>query len=213
MIKRIFDYRNNKDFAELIYLTRRNCKEDTTMRLRLLLSDGMVIKAPPARCLINALVFRTLDYWKVMDKRKEFIFTGSYLKDKPVEYMRKCLYLIEKDSFFSNQSDDDFVLQLPHLLAEIKEQFYCITTVVDGILMTDHSLYDYILAYRSNPAFKKIVDGPIINATDAPWVVAEKLKVLIEKFENEIDIKPLSDFYRSGVKVNKSQLMMFFCWG
>lgn len=213
MNERIFDYRSEKDYQKLVFLTRRNCKEDTDVRVRLLLSNGMVINTQPARCLINLLIFRVLDYWKINDNRKEFIFTGSYLKDKPVEYMTKCMRLIEKDRYFSNLSDDDYVLQLPHVLAEIKEQFYLISTVVDGVLMLDHSLYDYIHAYRTNSDFKEIVDGPIINANDPPWVVEGKMKKVIEKFENTINIKPLSDFYRSGVKINKSQLMMFFAWG
>lgn len=210
---KIYDYRSNDDYTELVKMTRSNTKKLEDMEIRLILSDGLVIKTTPQRCLINLLIFRVLDYWEVYDNRKEYIFTGSYLKGKPVKYMRKCLAFIEKDSKFSNLSDDDYVIQLPHLLAELKEQFYLISTIVDGVLMLDHSLYDYIHAYRTNPEFKKVVDGPIINANDPPWVVADKLKNLIEKFEKDIDIKPLSDFYKSGVKVNRSQLMMFFCWG
>lgn len=210
---RIFDYRSDKDYERLVYLTRRNCKEDSDFKVRVLLSEGMVLNTNPARCLINVLIFRVLDYWKIKDNRKQFIYTGSYLKGKPVEYMTKCLNLIEKDSYFSNLPDDDFVLQLPHVLAEIKEQFYLMSTIVDGVLMMDHSLYDYILAYRENPEFKKIMDGPILNENDPPWVVADKMQRLIEKFDKEIEIKPLSDFYKSGVKVNRSQLIMFFAWG
>lgn len=210
---KIYDYRSNDDYKDLVKITRSNTKNLENMDIRLVLSDGLVIKTTPQRCLINLLIFRVLDYWNVLDNRKEFIFTGSYLKGKPVKYMRKCLTLIERDSAFSKLPDDDFVLRLPHLLAELKEQFYLISTIVDGVLMLDHSLYDYIHAYRTNPDFKKIVDGPIINTNDPPWVVADKLEKLIQKFEKDIDIKPLSDFYRSGVKVNRSQLMMFFCWG
>lgn len=198
-MEKLLDYRSERDYKHLVYVTRRNCKEDTEVRVRILLSDGLVIRATPARCLINLLIFRTLDYWKIKDKRKEFIFTGSYLKGKPTEYMTKVLHLIERDSYFSNLPEDDFVLQLPHVLAEIKEQFYMLSTIVDGVLMTDHSLFDYITAYRENAEFKKIVDGPILNANDPPWVVADKMKNLIEKFENDIVIKPLTDFYRSGV--------------
>ena len=210
---KIFDYRSNEDYVELVKITRSNTKHLEEMNIRLVLSDGLVIKTTPQRCLLNMLIFRVLDYWELFDNRKEYIFTGSYLKGKPVKYMRKCLALIEKDSKFSELPDDDYVIRLPHILAELKEQFYLMSTIVDGVLMLDHSLYDYITAYRTNEDFKKIVDGPIINANDPPWVVADKLEKLIHKFEKEIDIKPLSDFYKSGVKVNRSQLMMFFCWG
>ncbi|MGL5714275.1 MAG: hypothetical protein ACRCX2_14740 [Paraclostridium sp.] len=212
MKTKILDYRLPEHYYYLVKATRYHGTKNE--HAKLMLSGGMVIETTVERCLINLLIFRVLDYYKIRDKREEYIYTGSYLKGRPEIYMEKVLDLIETDSYFKHEQDEDtYVLLLPHIIAEIKETFYLISIIVDGMVMTDHALFGYIEGYRKNRAFKKLMDEPIILQTDAPWEVERKLKEMLKLFDNEINIHPLTDFYRSGVKINNAQLMMFLTWG
>ena len=212
-MKQILDYRNEQDINFLIKSTRNLRTRKGKVYIRL--SSNIIIFTEVSRALINSYLFHIFDYYRISeDRRKELIYIGSYAKGKPLDYMNLVLDIIENDSYFRyTQKEEDYVLLLPHLLAEVKEQFYRVAILVNGMIMQDHSLLSYIKAYRTDKDFKTMIDRPLFEVTDTPWAITDKMNKVMEKLDTTINISPLSDFYKSGVKVNRPQLLLFFSWG
>lgn len=204
----IYNRYNPKDVHRLIRDLRRfPLRKD---KCHIDLGDDIFLTSTRARCYLNAMIFSVLDDYQIpKDLYRDFVFKGSILKGETTKYMNRMLKILE-------QPEVDFPhkeIFLTHALADIKMSFAYISLVTNDIVTADHSIYDYARLYRENEHFRKLFTEPIFLPTDSPWVIRRKTNEVIELFKNKtIDLPPLTDFLRYGVKANPEQIMMFFTY-
>lgn len=168
----------------------------------------VVIHDTAPRVLVNMLIFNILERYNVNNSIKhQFIFTGTYNKGMPAKYMNKILLELRKTPL-----KDEHIF-LPYLLSEIKEQFYLLAIIVNGVVSLDHSMYDYIIAYRNSPKLRSILDNPVIDYSMTTKEMNDKCSEIGDIFEKDIQLSPLSDFYKAGVKINRTQVQSLFSYG
>lgn len=190
----------------LIYDLRRRPLDKQMLYVDL--GNDIFFKATRARVYLNSLIMTVLDHYKIpVECRKGLIFTGGVLKGQTGKYMNNCLEILKTQEFPLKN------IMLSHVLADIKMCFGYISIVCNGIVTIDHSVHDYITMYEKNEHFKKIFTEPVFLPTDTAWEIRRKTDSLIELFKSKtIDLDPLTDFLRYGIKVNPEQIMMFFCY-
>jgi len=205
--KTILDYKNDDHLRYVTYLTRRHTNSKEKFVLKLNKNGSLCIHTTLPRILINMYIFRVLDEYNVSQKdRHLFIFNMSYTKGKPKEYMSRCLEVLNK---YPIERPDIFLYSL---LSDIKHQFEKIAVVINGVISLEHSLYSYNKAYRENPEFKKALDNPVFNPDDSPYEQDDKLNN-VKDMIRRLNISPMSDLLRMGVKVNIEQLKAFISYG
>lgn len=204
--KTIFHYKS-KEHIHWLIKNLRNYPLSEDMYY-VYLGDDLIIYDTNPRVLVNMLIFNIIERYNV-DKaiRKEFIFTGTYNKGMPVKYMNKLVKALRKYPI-----KDEHIF-LPYLLSEIKEQFYLLAIIVNGVVSLDHSMYDYLIAYRNSPKLRAILDNPVIDYSMTSKEINTKCNEIADIFEKDIELQPLSDFYKSGVKINRTQAQSLFCYG
>ncbi|MGL5316938.1 MAG: hypothetical protein ACRC92_27010 [Peptostreptococcaceae bacterium] len=158
-------------------------------------------------CYINGMLSRVLDSYNILERRKDFIFYGSYKKGEPRKYMTKCASILMSMKF------DHKEILIYHILSSIKEIFYNVPIIVNGRIGIDHSYEDYLDTYLENEEFKNLVDRPIINNKMNPYEIADKLNDMANSFVTRISIKPLTELLKAGVKINNQNIIQNFAWG
>ena len=203
---KIYDRKIKEDIFKLIRDLRRHPLDKEHLFIKL--EDNMYFKGPRARCYLNAMIFSVLDNYSIpLDVRDQIVFRGSVLKGHTTKYMNNILNLLLKTNFPFKE------ILLSHVLADIKMCFGYISIVCTGVVSVNHSIYDYAKLYQTNEHFRKIFTEPVFLPTDTPWDIRRRTDNLIELFKNKtIDLPPLTDFLRYGVKVSPEQIMMFFCY-
>lgn len=201
------NYMDDNDIKEMIIYVRRFPK--TQLKVKLNLGTFKIITTLQ-RALVNSLIFKVLDEYDIPneDFRKNFIFNGSFKKDKPAEYRN---YIIDISTKYLPELRSNPTLFTKFLL-ELYEVFGVMVLVVDNILTLDHSLYNYILAYRNYPDFRKFIDEPVFDPSDNIYVINQKLKESIKVFYNN-PINPIDTLLKSGIKINEKQIQMLGSWG
>lgn len=205
-MKKIYSRFKKQDIDELIYTIRR--KPLDKEHAIIYLGDDTYFEATRARCYLNALIGTILDNYQIpLNVRRDLIFKGSVLKGETTKYMNHCLQVLLGVEFPNKR------VMLSHVLADIKMSYGYISLICNGVVTADHSVHDYVHLYNTNEHFRKIFTEPVILSTDSPWVIRRKTNALIDLFRNKtIDLPPLTDFLRYGVKANAEQIMFFFCY-
>lgn len=195
-----------RDIHELIHDLRRDPLNKKHLVIDL--GDNIFYKAPRARCYLNAMIMTVLDNYQIpKDKYREFVFRGSVLKGQTTKYMEHCLSVLKEVNFPIKR------ITMSHVLADIKMCFGYISIICNGIVTADHSIHDYVKLYMENEHFRKIFTEPVFDPSDSPWEIRRKTNKIIDLFKNKIiDLPPLTDFLRYGVKANAEQILMFFCY-
>lgn len=200
--KTILDYKNKEHIDFLTHLIRHKPEDDTKYAAKLSQNGELCVYSYAPRVYVNMLIFQKLDEYSVPDIpdiRKPFVFDESYLKGRPFLYMERISDHLRKINLPNEE------LWLPYLLAEIKQVFYLLAVIVNGVVSVDHSLMDYLDAYRTLPEFKDLIDKPSILPIDTPFEQKRKLNN-IHNMLLQSAIHPASDFLKSGVKCNSAQL-------
>lgn len=202
----IYHYQSKEHIHAFIQDIRSFPLDDTEFYMYL--GNNIMIRDTRSRCLVNALIAISLDNYEVDPSiRKEFIYTKTYDKGKPGKYMDNILYHLRKKPIINEQ------VFLPHLLSDIKQPFYLLAIIVNGIVSMDHSMYDYLKAYEANPTYQNIIDNPAYDYTMTPMDINKKTKYLGGMLENDILVDPLTDFFKAGIKINKQQVQSLFSYG
>lgn len=172
------------------------------------LGNDITIHDTAGRCLVNMLIMNIIERYDVSNEiRKTFIFEGTYNKGMPAKYMNRIVKALREYPI-----KDEHIF-LPYLLSEIKEQFYLLAIIVNGVISLDHSMYDYLIAYRNSSKLRSILDNPVIDYSMTSKEINDKCNEIADIFEKDIELQPLSDFYKSGVKINRTQAQSLFCYG
>ena len=203
---KIYNRFDKKDIDKLIYDLRRHPLDKEMLYIDL--GDDMFIEGPRARCYLNAMICTVLDNYQIpISAYPNLLFRGSILKGESTKYMNKCLKVLQGVNFPMQD------IMLSHVLADIKMSFGYISLVCNGVVTADHSIHDYVRLYNENEHFRKIFTEPVFLPSDSPWEIRRKTDHLIDLFKSKvIDLPPLTDFLRYGVKANAEQIMMFFCY-
>ena len=174
------------------------------------LGDDIFLKATRARCYLNAMIFSILDNYEIPKKvYRSMVFNGGVLKGETIKYMNHILHILEKDDVVFPRKE----ILLSHVLADIKMSFGYISLITNDVVTADHSIYDYAKLYKENEHFRKLFTEPVFLPTDTPWDIRRKTDAVIELFKSKvIDLPPLTDFLRYGVKASPEQIMMFFTY-
>lgn len=201
----IYDRSKKEDIDRLTYIIRRQPLDNQKVYMDL--GDGLYIHTTRARCYLNAQIFTILDEYSIPKNRKQLIFNRGVYKSDMKDYIETVLdTLIDMDFPHKN-------ILLTHVLADIKCSFASLSFLCNGVVSVDHSLLDYSEAYEKVPEFKKIFDEPVFSKHDNPWVIQQKADNVINKFKDgSINIEPLTDFLKFGVKVKPDQILMFMCY-
>lgn len=205
---KIYNYLIKTHLEELVYTMRHNYNPNEKVRMYLDNKTNMYIDDSVPHAYVNALIFNILDSFEIYTNREKFIFFEDYSKDMPLEYMSRI-----KDALLEMNFKDKVIL-LPHILSQIKDAFFIIATTMDHIVYLDHSLDDYLDAYDESEEFRELVEKPDLDPyNEDPYVLREKLEKIPELFLNKINITPIRELMKSGVKVNKKQILQNFVWG
>ena len=204
--KKIYSRFNKRDIDTLVRDLRRKPLDKT--HLYIYLGNDLYLESTRGRCYLNALIFTVLDDYKIpVEYHKDFIYDRGMLKGDVKNYMKHCLETLLGIGFEAKN------VMLSHILADIKSTFGFISIVCNGIVTADHSVYDYAKMYELNETFRKIFTEPVFKPSDTPWDCRRATDRLIELFKSKtIDLPPLTDFLRYGVKVSPEQIMFFFCY-
>lgn len=160
-------------------------------------------------CMVNALIFNILDSFKIFDDREEFVFYESFANKGSYKYMSRI-----KDILLKREDIVDKEILMVHILTQIKDAFFILSTVLDRIIYLDHSLDDYLDAFDYSEEFSKILYHPDLDPNNMdPYTLRDNLNKIPEKFLKEIRINPVTRLMKSGVKVNKNQILQNFIWG
>lgn len=197
---------NKGDIGRIIYQLRRNPLDKSECVIKL--DDNLYFQGTRARCYLNAMIFSILDQYSVpKDNRTVYIFKDKIFKKDVISYMNRCMSELLKVDFPHKN------IMLSHILADIKSSFGYISLICNDVVTIDHSIYDYVIEYRNNPEFRKLFTDPLFSPTDDVWTIRNKVNAIIDKFRNgTINLQPLSDFLKYGVKVKPEQLLMFFSY-
>lgn len=202
----IYHYQSKEHLLSFIQDIRSFPLDDT--KFYMYLGNNLMIHDIRSRCLVNALIAVLLDNYDVNPAiRKEFIFTQTYDKGKPGKYMDNILYHLRLNPIVNEQ------IFLPHLLSDIKQQFYLLAIIVNGVVSMDHSMYDYLKAYERNTDYQNIIDNPAYDYTMTPMEINERTKYLGGMLEHDVLVDPLTDFFKAGIKINKQQVQSLFSYG
>lgn len=202
----LFKYNNELHLTEISRRIRQNPMSNKEHMMQV--GRNLYIKDRLSRLFINAtlqLVFDSYGVDKDPKVRRKLIFTESYQKGQPERYMNKVIDVLLKD-----KNIDSPEITIQHILDRIKSQFYRLSIIVNDIVTKNHSILGYVDAYLKYPEYKDMIDNGLYSETDNPWEVQRKIDAAVKKFESgEIYISPLSDYYKSGVKANRTQIQVF----
>ena len=205
---KIYNYLIKSHLDELVCTMRHEYNPEEKVRMYLDNKTNMYIDDYVPHAFINAVIFNILDSFEVYENREKFIFFEDYSKDVPLEYMSRI-----KDALLEMDFNDKVIL-LPHILTQIKDAFFVMATVMDHVIHLDHSLDDYLDAFDESEEFRELVERPDLDPyNEDPYVLKEKLEAIPDKFMSSINIKPIRELMKSGVKVNKKQILQNFVWG
>ena len=207
-MQKVYNRFNIKDVHKLIRDLRRFPMKKDMCNIDL--GNDIFLTSTRARCFLNAKIFDVLDSYDISKSiYKNVIFDGGMLKGETTKYMNRLLHLLEKPEVdFPNKG-----VMLSHVLADIKMTFGYISLITNDVVTADHNIYDYVKLYHNNEHFRKLFTEPVFLPTDTPWTIRRKTDAVIELFRSGvIDLPPLTDFLRYGVKANPEQIMMFFAY-
>lgn len=195
-----------KDIDKLIHDLRRHPLDKELLIIDL--GDNIYMRATRARCYLNAMILTAVDNYGIpKEVYRYLLFTGDIIKGAVTDYLQSIFELFKTLEFPHKN------VMMSHILADIKMSFNFISLVCNDVVTADHSIVDYVDQYNTNSKFKELFTKPVFLPTDTPWDIRRKTDAVIQMFKDRvIDISPLSDFLRYGVKVKPEQIMFFFCY-
>lgn len=205
---KVYNYLLKRDIDDIIIRLRKEngVKEEAIMFLDN--KTDLYIKDSLPFCFVNALIFNILDSFRIYDNREEFVFYESFSNNGSYKYMSRI-----KDIFLEMDFPDKEILMV-HILTQIKDAFFILSTILDRIVYLDHSLDDYLDAFDDSTEFSKILYSPDLDPENMdPYTLRDNLNKIPSKFLKDIHINPITRLMKSGVKVNKNQILQNFIWG
>ena len=199
----IFDNEEHMSFVR--WVMRYNYDPNTKYAVRL--SEGLCICTDIMSAFVNMRVFQILKSYEVSGGDiSSVVFEYSYMKGEPEKYISKVAkYLFSIDI-------KDMSTFISYILSEIKEVFYDMSIIVNGIQSLEHSLFGYIDGYNKYLWFKNALDKPVITKEDTPFEINRKIELIKDNLKAS-QIHPLSDLMTMGVKNNPAQSAAFLCYG
>lgn len=206
--KRIYNYLIKSHLDELVVTMRYHYNPQEKVIMFLDNKTGMFIEDYVPYAYANALIFNILDSFNIFDKRENFVFYESFQKGRSYEYMSKV-----KDTLFELNIKDEVIL-IPHILGQIKDVFFLMSSIMDHIVHLDHSFDDYLDAYGESEEFREMLHHPKMDPEHMdPYTLRDELEKIPKMFTNKINIRPIQRLMTSGVKVNHKQILQNFRWG
>lgn len=204
-----YNYLLKDDILDIIKQLRKENGINEKARMFLDNKEDYYIEDTLPFCLVNALIFNILDTFKIYEKREVFIFYESFCDNGSYKYMSKI-----KDHMLLEREFKDKEILMVHILTQIKDAFFILSTVLDRIVYLDHSLDDYLDAFDDSNEFSKVLYEPDLDPENMdPYTLRDNLNKIPDKFLKEIHINPITRLMKSGVKVNRNQILQNFIWG
>lgn len=200
----VLNYSNDEHLSFIKWVMRYNYDENAKFACKL--SGNIFIRMDVASVFVNIMVSRILESYDITGDKSSVVFEHSYMKGEPAKYISKVADFL----FKSNQKDTDIFIS--YILSEIKEVFYEMSIIINGVQTLEHSLYGYIDGYHKYLWFRKALDEPVVTLDNTPFEINRKVEMIKDNLKSS-DIHPLSDLMTMGVKNNPAQSAAFLCYG
>lgn len=208
MMLKVYNYLIKDDLDDIIKRLRRGNGLNEKSIMFLDNKTDLYIEDSLTFCLVNALIANILDSFGIYEDREEFVFYESFADKGSYKYMSRI-----KDKFLKMNFKDKEILMV-HILSQIKDAFFILSTIMDRVIYLDHSLDDYLDALDANEEFAKILYSPDLDPENMdPYTLRDNLNKIPDKFLKDINITPITKLMQSGVKVNRNQILQNFIWG
>ena len=181
-------------------------KYSQSKKFACMLGDDIFIHMDMVSTFINMRIFSILASYDVIGDKSSLVFEDSYMKGRPKKYITKVAQFVFKSGM---KNVNTF---LPYILSEIKEVFYELSILINGVQTLEHSLFGYIEAYNKYAWFRAALDKPVVTLNDTPFEINRKVEAMKENLMKS-HIHPLSDLMTMGVKNNPAQSGAFLCYG
>ena len=199
----LFD--NDEHLSYVKWVMRHNY--DANKEFALKLANDIYIKTDIMSVFANIRIFRILESYDVLGgDMTSVVFEYSYMKGEPKKYISKV------SEYLFSINAKDIATFISYILSEIKEVFYEMSIIINGVQSLEHSLFGYIDAYDRYTWFKNALDKPVVTKEDTPFEINRKIEAIKENLKAS-HIHPLSDLMTMGVKNNPAQSAAFLCYG